>query len=521
MKQSSQKFIVTLLLATVMMLWYYPKSLEGYDLDLTHIKLAGSKEEAYYIAGDKFLIAGFDIMDRYWSEIAKTGKHLLRGHLDNYLPIALKSLDYQPADAMMGSFAESFFSTRNPHTGLIPFSYDSLDPFSNMSTGNKQPVALISKGVEICQWFPDDLNLLKKCVALAEATIKHFDENNAGMWGWVEVKDGQPKSKVTLTQDYGAVANGLAYLSQKTGNPKFIKWANQKLEFVWQNRMNQHLALLEEQFTPTQAFLRSEERSSDTDTLYYVRQLFDLHQLTGEKKYLDRAMAVTNLWYDKAWVEQWGHFIRKLNPDGKPAVNQLYGDGKYNTLYILVQAYRTTKDPKYIQRFRQAWDNLLNMGKDGFVPEYIEQGKMVNRYGLDQQQTIFLDILVAAYEASGDKEILEAAENLGNRILQRGEKVMRMEGGQAGQAFLRLALARQKISRLQVAVGKAGTPMKVTQNGNRVLEVIVPAEVAVVYLPEGMYNLEVGKHGFSRKKNIRLGGNNNEKFSIVSCDLSK
>lgn len=521
MKQSSQKFIVTLLLATVMMLWYYPKSLEGYDLDLTHIKLAGSKEEAYYIAGDKFLIAGFDIMDRYWSEIAKTGKHLLRGHLDNYLPIALKSLDYQPADVMMGSFAESFFSTRNPHTGLIPFSYDSLDPFSNMSTGNKQPVALISKGVEICQWFPDDLNLLKKCVALAEATIKHFDENNAGMWGWVEVKDGQPKSKVTLTQDYGAVANGLAYLSQKTGNPKFIKWANQKLEFVWQNRMNQHLALLEEQFTPTQAFLRSEERSSDTDTLYYVRQLFDLHQLTGEKKYLDRAMAVTNLWYDKAWVEQWGHFIRKLNPDGKPAVNQLYGDGKYNTLYILVQAYRTTKDPQYIQRFRQAWDNLLNMGKDGFVPEYIEQGKMVNRYGLDQQQTIFLDILVAAYEASGDKEILEAAENLGSRILQRGKNVMRMEGGQAGQAFLRLALARQKISRLQVAVGKAGTPMKVTQNGHRVLEVIVPAEVAVVYLPEGVYNLEVGKDGCSRKKNIPLSGKNNEKFSMVSCDLSK
>jgi rhamnogalacturonyl hydrolase YesR len=245
-----------------------------------------------------------------------------------------------------------------------------------------------------------------------------------------------------------------------------------------------------------------------------VRQLFDLHKLTGEKKYLDRAMEVTNIWYEKAWVQRWGHFIRKLNPDGKAAVNQLYGDGKYNTLYILVQAYHATKDPKYIQRFKQAWNNLLTMGKDGFVPECIEQGKMVNKYGLDQQQTIFIDILVSAYEASGDQEILEAAENLGNRILQRGEKVMRMEGGQAGQAFLRLALARQKISRLQVAVGKAGTRMKVTQNGNRVLEVIVPAEVAVVYLPEGVYNLEVGKHGFSRKKNIRLGGNNNEKFSI-------
>jgi hypothetical protein len=33
MKQISQKFIVTLLLATVMILWYYPKSLEGYALD--------------------------------------------------------------------------------------------------------------------------------------------------------------------------------------------------------------------------------------------------------------------------------------------------------------------------------------------------------------------------------------------------------------------------------------------------------------------------------------------------------
>ena len=529
-KQSHLRYIVLLLVASVTLLWCPVRSVT-FAQDLTQIESADGKKKAYYAVGDEFLTTGLDLINQYWSEIAKTGKHLLLGHLDNYLPIALKSLDHEPAEAMMHSFADYFFAARNPNTGLIPFSYDSwLDKSQTMRTKNKQPVALIAKGVEICQWFPDDLNLQKECVDLAVDTITHFDGegwsglptmpnhrvdfnsgNISGLWGWVDVQTGgEPSILLTLTHDYGAVANALAYLSQKIGNPQLMQWVDQKLEFVWQNRINEQLPLLNEQFILTKALLRPEEMSSDTDTLYYVRQLFNLYKRTGKEKYRDWAIAVTNLWYEKAWNEEWGHFIRKLNPDGTPAVNTLYGDGKYNTLYILVHAYEVTQDPKYLDRFKQAWNNLLQMGNRGLVPEYIKQGKMVEEYGLDKQQSIFLDLLAAAYEVSGDQEILEAAEDLGKRIIAEGESVMRMEGSQAGNAFLRLALARQKIRRLEVTLGETNMPLRLKQNDKKVLEVIVPAEVAVVYLPEGAYELEVGKEGFSLTKNIMLDRNKNE-----------
>ena len=487
----------------------YPDQDDGQEL--TQFERVDGTKEVYYAAGDPFLTASFDLMDRYWSEIAKTDKRLLRGHLDNYLPIALKQLNHKPAEAMMRSFADSFFSARNPQTGLIPYSYNEWSSTFQVETGGKQPVVLVEKGVELYQWIPND-PVQKKVVALALATMKYFDfelqpGKKGGMWNYVDVKSGgEPRSRVARTQDFGAIANGLAYLSQKTGDPKFLKWADQKLEFVWQHRMNQNLPLLAEQFTPTSALIDPEEKSSDTDTLYHVQLLFNLYDLTGEKKYQDWAIAVTNLWFEQAWNENWGHFVRKLNLDGTPAVDELYGDGKYNTLYILVDAYQVTKDAKYIDRFKQAWSNLLKMGKDGFVPQRVERGKMVDKYGLDKQQTIFLDILVAAYEASKDQEILQQAQALGKRILERGETVMRLEGGQAGHAFLRLALAQQKIRRLEVALGKAGTNLTVTQNGKSVLKVKVPAEVAVVYLPEGRYNIEVLKDGLSQKESIRLYG---------------
>lgn len=422
--------------------------------NLSSVRLNAQTREGlkadYYAAGDEFLVAGLDLLDRYWSEISKSNPAMLRGHVDHYLPIELKQLEHKAADAQMRSFATSFFSARNAKTGLIPYAYDTWLSQGNVQTGNKQPVGLIARGVELCQWFPKDTNLQNQCKAFAEDTIEHFDfqfssRKKGGMWGWVDVNTGgDPRGQVTLTQDYGSVATAFAYLSQKTRDPKFLWWADQKLEFVWQNRMNPNLPILYDQFTPTQALDRPTERSSDTDTLYYVRSLFDLYAQTSNKKYRDWAMAVTDFWFEKAWNPNWGHFIRKLNPDGSPAVTTIYGDGKYNVLSVLVHAYQVTHDQKYLDRFKQAWETLLKLGQDGFVPEAINAGNRVEEEGIDKQQTMFLEILVSAYKATSDSYFLDQAEVLGNRILKRGESVMRLESGQAGQAFLQLAIARQK-----------------------------------------------------------------------------
>lgn len=456
---------------------------------------------AYYTVGDEFLTAAFKLLDEYWNDIRDRSPDLLRGHLDNYLPPELKALNYEPADALMADFADSFFAARHPQTGLIPYAYETPIPGNphnpaeaDLTSENKQPVGLVARAMEFCRWFPEQPRLQNNCKEFARSAIAHFDvpagPTSNGLWGWVDVASDQAsRSSLTLTQDYGEVALGMAWLAQLTENPTYLQWADEKLQFVWQHRMTPDLPILQEQFVLDKALERPDELSSDTDTLYFVRQLFDLYQLTGNATYRNWAMAVTNLWFNQAWHNQWGHFVRKLNPDGTPAVDTLYGDGKYNTLYILVQAYTVTGDDAYLERLKLAWNNLSRMGQQGLAPEAIRQGAWDREVGLDTQQTIFLDILVEAFKASGDEAFLAAAETLGHSILQRGEGVMRLESGQAGQAFLKLALARHPIHRNSLSLAQPGTPVHLTREGVPIGPIVPPSTEVVIYMPGDRYQL--------------------------------
>ncbi|MGF1461133.1 MAG: hypothetical protein ACFBSG_19155 [Leptolyngbyaceae cyanobacterium] len=455
----------------------------------------------YYAAGDEFLTVAFKLLNDYWNDIHTQRSPLLRGHLDHYQPPELQALNYEPAEGLMADFAESFFGARHPQSLLIPYAYNTPIPGNpqkpaeaNLTSEGKQPVGLIAKAVEFCQWFSGDRALQNQCVELAQSTIDHFDvpaeaERPNGLWGWVDVASDQaPRSSLTLTHDYGDVAWGMVQLSLQTADPQFMQWADEKLRFVWQHPMNPDLPILHEQFVLTQALERPEELSSDTDTLYFVRRLFDLHELTSNPDYRDWAVAVTDLWFDQAWNAKWGHFIRKLKPDGTPAVNTLYGDAKYNTLYMLVRAYEVTGDDAYLARLKLAWANLVEMGRGGLAPEAVRQGRWDREAGLDAEQTLYLDILVEAYQASGDRAFLDAAETLGHAILQQGNTVMRLENGQAGHAFLKLALARQPMSRVELTLAP-NSPFQIEQAGNTILQGTPPTSKVVIYIPSGPYEV--------------------------------
>lgn len=452
--------------------------------------------EAYYAGGDDLLTASFELMTSYWNRIASTGLSQVRGHLDNYLPRELQAMGHRPADAMMRAFAESFFAARNPETGLIPGTAQSWNAFRLVNEKGKQPAYLIHKGAQLLEWFSDDEKLRAACVALAEATMRHFDfeaspGSKRGMWGYVDVKGGEARGPITITLDYGAMATGMAMVSKFSGDRRFMDWADQKLEFVWWARLNKELPILSDVFIPHTAVM-NDGWTSDTDTLYHVRMLYGVYELTGNTKYRDWALAATDLWYDRAWNGQWGHFIRKLRPDGTPAVETLYNDAKYNTLHMLVEAYRATKNPKYAERLKLAWKNLLRMGIEGLVAECVRCGEAEARQGYDPQQTIFIDILVDAYEATGDAEFLSEAEAHAARVLRAGRKAMRIEGCQAGRALLRVALARNAVKRLELRLEARDTPVKIMRQGRTVLETAVPADLAVVYLPAGTYQVQTG-----------------------------
>lgn len=438
--------------------------------------------------------------------------------MDQYLPPALKALGYRPADTLMAELAQTFFAARNPQTGLIPYAYDAElpsdpnAPNAILTTGNKQPVGLIERAAELCQWSPSDRALQRQCLDLAQRTIDQFDvavpaglppNTPTGLWGWVDVTSGAaPRHALTLTQDYGQVALGLTKLAE--ANPALQPWTDQKLAFVWRHLQSPTLPLLYEQFVLTQGRSRPEEPSSDTDTLYFVRQLFDLCELTNNSHYCDWAMATTEVWVERAWMPQWGHFIRKLNPDGSPAVDSLYGDGKYNTLYILVEAYRATGDRAYLDHLLRAWNTLKALGQNGFAPEMVQRGRMVADQGLDPQQTIFLDILLEAYAASNDPAFLQAATDLGDRILATGDSVMRLESAQAGVALLKLAQARHAIGRLELALPTTNTQITLRRQDQTLLQTQVPAKIAIIYLPQGNYTLIAQSEGIAQTLPIQL-----------------
>lgn len=504
------------LLAVLLAAMHGPASADdANERQLSRFVRPDGRVEIYYAAGDEFLTTAFDILDEYWSRIATKGLNQLRGHLDNTLPEELKPLGHKPADAMMRVFADSFFASRNPDTGLIPHSYDSWSPAFLVRTGGKQPVSIIARTLDFMEWFPDDADLLRKSADLADATMKYFDfefkrGRKGGMWSYVDAASGEPRSPVTLTLHYGSLGKAFAYLTRRTGDRRFLEWADQKMEFVWQMRLNRDLPILCDKFIPTTACMDN-GWTSDTDTIYYVRCLFDIYRLSGDTKHRDWAMAVTDLWFDRAWNADWGHFIRKLRPDGTPAVDTLYGDAKYNTLEMLTCAYRVTKDNRYMDRFKQAWRGLMRMGRDGLVAEAMKQGQMT-RQDLDPQQTIFISILLGAYEAAGDKELLDEAEAFGKRVLAAGRKVWRMEGCQAGDAFLRLALARRPVRRLEVSLGNKGASLVIARAGENLLNVAVPGEIAVVYLPEGEYEVRLGDGEAAKKQSVRMDGDKQMAF---------
>jgi hypothetical protein len=463
--------------------------------------------EAYYAGGDELLTASFELMTSYWNRIASTGLSQVRGHLDNYLPRELQALGHRPADAMMRAFAESFFAARNSETGLIPGTAESWNAQRLVNQKGMQPACLVHKAALLLEWFPEDVKLRAECAALAEATMKYFDFEDSsgkkrGMWGYADVKGGEARGPITIALDYGAMAKGMAVVSQLSGDSRFVAWADQKLDFVWGARLNRELPILSDVFVPYTAVM-NDGWTSDTDTLYHVRFLYRIYELTGNTKYRDWALAATDLWFDRAWNSQWGHFIRKLRPDGTPAVETLYGDAKYNTLHMLVDAYRTTKNPKYAERLKFAWKNLLRMGIGGLVAESVRRGEAEVRPGFDPQQTIFIEILVDAYEATGDAEFLREAEAHAARVLRVGRKAMRIEGCQAGRALLRVALARSPVRRLELRLEARDTPVKITRQGKTELEATVPADLAVIYLPAGTYQVQTGAQ--SREVTLACG----------------
>jgi hypothetical protein len=457
------------------------------------------KHESYYAAGETNLVTGFRFLQEYWDANSKNYS-LTRGHWDRFLPVELHQINHAPAKAMMRKFAEHFFDSANPETGLIPYSYGGYLDLLKVERADKQFIGIPARGAEFLNWFPGDSALRSEAITNAKASMRYFNHEDSsgrdlGVWNFVDVRTGKPGTPYTEIFNISEMAKGLLLIGKITGDSSMNAWADQKLDFVFNQRPNSALPILVEQFRPEGYYFQDgPAQLSDTDTLYHVRVLAQIYDLTRNREYLDQAAATAKLWYERAYYPEYGHFARKITFDGVQAVDRLYGDGKWNTLFSMVIAYRATGDLKYIDRLKEVYQNYISKNPSGVVCEVYDRGKCIESFddGTPGSETnIFIDVLLDAYEASKDHYFLDAAETLAANILKVGSAAIREENGDHGRHFLRLGLALNVVRRLEVQLTDENSPLVITNSaGVKVLEVVVPGSVAVVYLPQGSYSLQ-------------------------------
>jgi hypothetical protein len=232
-----------------------------------------------------------------------------------------------------------------------------------------------------------------------------------------------------------------------------------------------------------------------------------MYALTQDEKYRTWALKVTDLWLEAAWKPQWGHFVRKIFPDGTSADVRMYGDGKYNTLAVLLGAYEATKNPQYLDSFWRMWTELQRVSGGGLIMEAFAEGTAVKDQGFDKQQTVFLELLTQAAKHSNSPERWRETTKFADLVMKAGEEVMRAEGGQSGTAFLRLALSRHQIARLALDLSTADGTLILHKGKVEILRQKVPTRWAVVYLPAGDYAVTLEREkGIRRRRSLSVAG---------------
>lgn len=394
--------------------------------------------------------------------------------------------------------------------------------------------------------------------------------------------EGFPDSWWVMVDGYGAVAQAFVHLSQVTGEPTYADFARQINEGVWQARLNHATYLMPDTVTPRgplpgdQALInRQWQYTHDTDCLYWARALFDAyglvrrgqHTLTptpaedqackqtdattdpsatlhcrirlrrnklndllrGEfpDRYLGMALGLTLDWIRYGWNPDHQQFIRKITHDGTPGATVIYGDGKWNTLHVLLEAYRFTHDPFYLEIFDQAWQQWKKLAAQlgGLFPERMENGALPTPPvpgkcwashpapdNVECYQEFFLNVIVSAYQLTvavqaPRLDYLADAQTLANKIQterQAGQAYYQHAHGILGGALVRLTLAQGGLRRIGLNLtGGPVTKLSIHHATQGSVEIETKGhQRAVVYMDEGAY--QVIKHFSDNQQSLPI-----------------
>jgi hypothetical protein len=272
-------------------------------------------------------------------------------------------------------------------------------------------------------------------------------------------------------------------------------------------------------------------RPEDFDRFANLRRLLDRWLLPGEiqrrrdliagvlnegfpNKYLGMALGLTLDWIKYGWARldvnghvrdhAWGHFVNRLTYDGTTRQhNEIGSDSKYNTLLMLVYAYRVTHDEFYLTVFDQAWSTFERLAADvrlnGLFPERIVEGELPDDVVPDAGQEVFLDYMLRAYQATvraghARPQYLATATTFADRILEARNGLQFL-----GVPFLQLAIARGTLRRVHFSMWQSVVELALRPvDADGAAQPLVIARTnagrfaqAVVYMDPGLYSVVV------------------------------
>ncbi|MBI5395083.1 MAG: hypothetical protein HZA91_07285 [Verrucomicrobia bacterium] len=482
-------------------------------------KRADGATETYYSLDPYYAAAMFRVEDEVKSERLRLTWHIAKWHDLNYRPMT---------EAYRRTFRR-MFANQDKVTGLL---VTRLHKLTERELGEKKPkrahdLSDATWGAEFALALRDDPEIVKACLAYLDAVWRSHWVAGKGFYGVVDLDTGARLAPGVKINFYGYFGTALAEVYALTKNAKWRDRVQEINQWVWSRRRNParaYVPLFLDAENPefsynVEAQVSAKEAgwSDDSDSIYYIRDVFEQWKLTGMPLLKEIVSRHGRDYIEAAWLgDAIGHFTRHWWVDVQPLSQRMYGDGRFNSNYQMAHAAALAATAQEKRFFLDYLDKQLATFQklDGvaglFGQQFLDGGKVVPEYGygmddwgLSQSQEQYCSIYLAAYEAGGERKYLDAAKAQMDRMLAAGPQYWNPRNASFPPTAVRLANALGRPARAEISLGAKDSELRLLRDGAEVFKAKVPAEVAVIYLPPGDYTAEITAGGATRREAVR------------------
>jgi len=474
--------------------------------------------ETYYSLDPYYAAACLRVQDEVQQKSLRLAWHFPRWSEMGYRPMI---------EGYRRHFA-GFFAKVDATTGLPPTRIVGLfeDRLKKDKPRRGHCVDAAEWAAELAVALADDPKARQTAVDYLDAVWRNHWVPGRGLYGVVDLETGRRMCPGVKINYYGRLGTSMAEVFHLTKDPKWRDRVQELNAFVWSRRRNPDRAYVRLFFdaeNPEDGYnvevqLSSKEAgvSDDSDSIYYIRDVFRQYQRTGLPLLKEMVSRHGRDYIDAAWLgDEVGHFTRHWWVNVRPLSRRMYGDGRYNSNYQMALAASLAESPqdkryfldyldKQIATFRKL-DSVAGL----FGQQFLDGGRVEPEYGYNQDdwgiccsQEIYCDIFLAAYEAGGESKYLDEARRQMDRMLQVGPKYWNPRNASFPAVAVRLARHLGPPVRVEIKLGAKDAELRLRRDGKEVLRAVVPTEVAVVYLPKGSYEAQITAGRQVRRESI-------------------